>query len=235
MMLRITGGRMHYRSDVNINFIVFSEDNLLRFALNSLLSEMRSIPAYRGVNFIFIEVMKLNDVFTSLLKNKCSSLIIFDFDFVFFSEKIKIIERIARLHRPVKTMAICSHWDYNHHAYFYNSFCDIVLKRNDALEIYSSIINHELNILLTKEFNVSHRGKEKNIFHHFSLSTRESEILKLIMKGKNNSEIAGQLFISVKTVSTHRSNIYSKFNARTISELYRVLIRENLIEKVIPE
>lgn len=230
MTLPITGDRTHYLSNLNINFIVFSEDNLLKFALSNLLSEIRKLPTYQKVNFILTDVIDLNEVFRSLSKNENSSLIIFDFDAVFFSEKIRVIEKIAKLHRTVKTVAICSHWDYKHNAYFYNTFCDIVLKRNDPVEIYSSIINHELNILLAKESNESYRRKEKNALHYLSLSSRESEILKLIMKGRSSSEISDLLFISVKTVSTHRSNIYAKFNVRSISELYKILVGENLIE-----
>lgn len=42
------------------------------------------------------------------------------------------------------------------------------------------------------------------------LTDREHEILTLIAQGKRNSEIAGQLFISLKTVRNHVSNIYNK-------------------------
>jgi len=42
------------------------------------------------------------------------------------------------------------------------------------------------------------------------LTTREREVLELVAKGKNNHEIAAQLHISVKTVSNHISNIFSK-------------------------
>jgi DNA-binding NarL/FixJ family response regulator len=42
------------------------------------------------------------------------------------------------------------------------------------------------------------------------LTEREMEIVKLIAKGLTSVEIAGELFISVNTVETHRKNIFSK-------------------------
>lgn len=47
-------------------------------------------------------------------------------------------------------------------------------------------------------------------FSQNSLSTREKEIIELISNGKIEKEVADELFISVKTVKTHISNIYTK-------------------------
>jgi DNA-binding CsgD family transcriptional regulator len=47
----------------------------------------------------------------------------------------------------------------------------------------------------------------------FDISSREFEVLKLMAKGYSNKEIADELFISINTVKTHTSNLYSKLNA----------------------
>ncbi len=52
-----------------------------------------------------------------------------------------------------------------------------------------------------------------------SLSKQESTIKELIISGKSNKEIANELFISVNTVKTHISNIYSKLNISSRKEL----------------
>lgn len=44
------------------------------------------------------------------------------------------------------------------------------------------------------------------------LSKRESDVLELVIAGMSNQEIADKLFISVPTVKTHLSNIYSKLD-----------------------
>lgn len=51
------------------------------------------------------------------------------------------------------------------------------------------------------------------------LSTREHEILRLLIKGNSYKQIAGLLFISVQTLNSHIKNIYRKLNVHSRSEL----------------
>ena len=50
------------------------------------------------------------------------------------------------------------------------------------------------------------------------LSERELEVLRLLAWGKTNSEVAGDLFVSVGTVKSHTGNIYRKLSARNRAE-----------------
>ncbi|MBK8704021.1 MAG: response regulator transcription factor [Saprospiraceae bacterium] len=50
------------------------------------------------------------------------------------------------------------------------------------------------------------------------LTNRETEVLKCISQGLISKEIAGKLFISEKTVNTHRQRIIAKLNATNSSE-----------------
>jgi DNA-binding NarL/FixJ family response regulator len=60
------------------------------------------------------------------------------------------------------------------------------------------------------------------------LTPREREILQLIAEGKNTKEIARYLFISVKTVETHRRHIKKKLKVQSVAELTKIAIREGL-------
>ena len=63
----------------------------------------------------------------------------------------------------------------------------------------------------------------------FSLLTpRESEVLQLLAEGKNTKEIASSLYVSVKTVESHRSKIMEKLDIHSIAELTKYAIREKL-------
>ncbi len=62
------------------------------------------------------------------------------------------------------------------------------------------------------------------------LTDREREVLTLIAEGLTNQEIAGRLFISIKTVQTHRAHIMEKLNLHDRTELVRYAIRKGLIE-----
>ncbi len=63
-----------------------------------------------------------------------------------------------------------------------------------------------------------------------TLTTREVEIVALIAAGLSSKEIAAKLFISVKTVETHRANIMEKLGVRNVPELVRYAIRTGIIE-----
>lgn len=61
-----------------------------------------------------------------------------------------------------------------------------------------------------------------------NLSLRESEVLQLIAEGKTTTQIANHLYLSVKTIETHRQNVMQKLNIRTIAGLIKYAIREGL-------
>lgn len=78
---------------------------------------------------------------------------------------------------------------------------------------------------------MSRLKKQKTIERNASLLTsREIEIVKLIMEEYSSEEIAEKLFISKRTVDTHRKNIIQKTNTRTLVGLIKFAIENNLAE-----
>jgi DNA-binding NarL/FixJ family response regulator len=65
-----------------------------------------------------------------------------------------------------------------------------------------------------------------------TLTTREREVFLLLAEGKTPSEIASSLFVSPKTVHTHRQHIMEKLALRTTTELIRFALRQGLIKTV---
>jgi len=64
---------------------------------------------------------------------------------------------------------------------------------------------------------------------HELLSDREFEVFKLIASGKSVSDIAGQMMLSVTTVSTYRSRILMKMNLKTNADLTMYAIENKLL------
>ncbi|GBE34547.1 oxygen regulatory protein NreC [bacterium BMS3Bbin06] len=63
----------------------------------------------------------------------------------------------------------------------------------------------------------------------FSLLTdREREVLQLLSEGNSTKQIALHLYVSVKTVESHRKNIMNKLDIHTVAELTKYAIREGL-------
>ncbi len=63
------------------------------------------------------------------------------------------------------------------------------------------------------------------------LSDRELDVLRLIALGHTNSEIADELFLSVRTVESHRAHIQQKLQLTKRSELVRYALGRGLLEK----
>lgn len=64
---------------------------------------------------------------------------------------------------------------------------------------------------------------------HEKLSDREYQIFCMIARGRTVSEIAKELFLSVKTVSTHRVHILEKMKMKTNAELTNYALKRDLI------
>ena len=62
------------------------------------------------------------------------------------------------------------------------------------------------------------------------ITRREREVLELIIQENTNQEIAGKLFISLKTVEAHRSSLLSKLNARNTAGLVRITMENKILE-----
>ena len=73
-------------------------------------------------------------------------------------------------------------------------------------------------------------GRNAAVPLHAALSNREYQVLCLLAMGKTVTEIAVELSLSVKTVSTHRSRILGKMHMRTNAELIHYVIRHRLVE-----
>ena len=61
------------------------------------------------------------------------------------------------------------------------------------------------------------------------LTEREIDVLKLIGRGLGNKEIAGELFLSVKTVKTHTANIFAKLELSNRTQAAIYAIRHGLV------
>jgi len=63
---------------------------------------------------------------------------------------------------------------------------------------------------------------------HRALSDREFEVLRLLVDGKSPTDVAGQLHLSVKTVSTHKTRILEKLGLKTTADLVRYALENKL-------
>ncbi|HJV16393.1 MAG TPA: response regulator transcription factor [Bacillales bacterium] len=72
--------------------------------------------------------------------------------------------------------------------------------------------------------------QKTQVLPHEELTSRELEILLLMAQGKTNQEIADELFIALKTVKTHVSNILSKLQVQDRTQAVIYAFKHSLIE-----
>ncbi len=82
------------------------------------------------------------------------------------------------------------------------------------------------NVAEQLALDIQPRGGEEP---HRHLSDREFEVFQLLVGGRSISEIAGQLHLSVKTVSTHKTRILQKMSATSVADLVRYAIGHRLV------
>ncbi len=72
-------------------------------------------------------------------------------------------------------------------------------------------------------------GQRRSIYD-VPITKREKEILKLIAEGWSSQQIADSLFISIRTVETHRQNLNQKLDIKNAAGLIREAIKRGLID-----
>lgn len=108
---------------------------------------------------------------------------------------------------------------------------DVLLKAIRVVHQGEKYFNEAVTKLVFEDFYKKqktsvHAEKQLQIS---DLTKREIEVLTKIASGKGNREIAEELFISVKTVETHKMHILDKLGLKNTAELVRYAIKNNLI------
>jgi DNA-binding NarL/FixJ family response regulator len=107
-------------------------------------------------------------------------------------------------------------------------------------EIYEAIhhlrngydyLNKSITEVLVKDYiKIIKSEEEVKVKSLQNLSKREIEIIRYWGDGHTNQEIADKLFISLRTVESHKNHIMQKLNLRTSVDLVKFAIKNNLIQ-----
>ena len=90
-----------------------------------------------------------------------------------------------------------------------------------------SYINHEVSVWLLQQLNPT---SEKSVHHPGdALTAREQEVLQLIVEEHSNPEIAERLFISLRTVDTHRRHLLEKTGAKNTAGLVKYAFYQGML------
>lgn len=96
----------------------------------------------------------------------------------------------------------------------------------DGAEYFGSNISKIIYSSFAKQL----KEDGSNISNKPSFTAREKEIIVLISEGLSYKEISEKLFISVRTVETHKKNLQEKLSLKTNADIIKYAIRNGLIE-----
>src|SRR5688572_25290391 len=144
---------------------------------------------------------------------------------------LSLVHTVKRIRPKIKTIVLSMH-DESHlvKEILRSGVNGYVLKKDTHKELLNAIeeikndrvfLSNDINKILISNLHNPDEGR--------LLTDREREILKLIAKEYSNKQIAEELFISERTVETHRKNIFKKTSTTSLVGLIKFAYANNLI------
>jgi DNA-binding NarL/FixJ family response regulator len=153
---------------------------------------------------------------------------------------IQACEEIKRKHPDIKVIIVSMHQEkelirklVERGADGYllkNSSKDEVLKAIDAVLNDQPYFSQDVTLSLLSKTSHKSNGILSQSSDLDNLTEREIEILKLVADGMTNKEIGETLFISHRTVDTHRTNLMKKLEVSNVAGLIRFAMKNGLVE-----
>jgi two-component system, NarL family, response regulator NreC len=119
-----------------------------------------------------------------------------------------------------------------------NGACGYVLKEADVSDLIQAIrevtagrhyLSSPLSELAIAAFMEKTKGTSLDLYN--TLTTREREVLQLVVEGLTNAEIGDKLFISARTVESHRANLMQKLSLKSRDDLIKYALKKGLYRK----
>jgi len=207
-----------------IKIAIVDDHQLFRDGIHSLLSKHDEFE-------IVISSENGKDFFEALKKGNLPEILLLDLTMPEMNG-FEVLIRLKKKYPKIKAIAISMHDDGN---YIMQSIrggaFGYLLKNADEEELLLAI---DTVLNGNKYFNQEISQKMINIMSlegvsPKKLSPKEMEILKLIADGQTTKEIAQKLFISTRTVETHRNNMMRKLEVKNTPELINKVAQLNLL------
>lgn len=152
---------------------------------------------------------------------------------------IDVCKQLSASHPSVKVLAISMYNEesyvseiLNHGAKGYilkNTGREELLKAINTVQGGATYFSKEVTETIMKGLMNRRKSSAKSSPDIPKISRREKEVLKLIAEEFTTQEIADKLFISLKTVESHRANLLAKLNARNSAGLVRISLENGLL------
>lgn len=194
--------------------IIMDEHPIVRMSIEVLLQKNKNIQVK----------LKSGDSHEVLdcIRNHPIDLVILDIEMT-GTDGFVLLKRIRNLNKDIKVLFLSSKSEAFYAGRAIRAGANgFVSKRKDLGEIYNAVemilTGYSFFPLETLSF-INHLGSRTGAAVDMPLSNREVTVLRYLANGLSNKEIADQLLLSNKTISAHKSNIFSKLGVQSIVEL----------------
>ena len=205
------------------NYIIADNQELTRFALESLLKTYEGATVYRAFDRAGL---------VALLREHESAVVLLDYTLFDFADEDQLLIVAERFN--------LSNWilisdeltpQFIRRVVYLSHQFSVVFKDGPMSEIREALqaanrhsrylSQRALETIITQQ----KEGETSSI-----LTTTEMEIVKAIALGKTTKEIAAERFSSVHTITTHRKNIFRKLGINTAHEAVKYALRAGLVD-----
>ncbi|AJB70049.1 fimbria biosynthesis transcriptional regulator FimZ [Enterobacter hormaechei] len=194
--------------------IIMDEHPIVRMSIEVLLQKNKNIQVK----------LKSGDSHEVLdcIRNHPIDLVILDIETT-GTDGFVLLKRIRNLNKDIKVLFLSSKSEAFYAGRAIRAGANgFVSKQKDLGEIYNAVemilTGYSFFPSETLSF-INHLGSRTGAAVDMPLSNREVTVLRYLANGLSNKEIADQLLLSNKTISAHKSNIFSKLGVQSIVEL----------------
>jgi len=213
-----------------IKIIIADDHKIFREGLTELLNKEKEIKIKgdAGNKQELMDLLKIHSV----------DVIIMDIDMGEYSG-IDLTSEIKKVFPEIKVLALSMHGDKNYIVKMLEAGAiGYILKNAGKEEMMNAIrtvaggnayFSSQVSSKLLEDLLNPEKPKKKKP-EGTPLTEREIEVLKLIAEEYSNTEIADRLFISIRTVDTHRRNLLEKLGLKNTAGLVKYAIQHGLLD-----
>ena len=212
-----------------VNVLIIDDHKMVRDGLKIMLSSLKNFMLFK------IQEAESGEKAITIMDNNSFEIVIIDYQMPGISGP-ETVTRMLRINPQLKVLALSN---YDELAYIQNIMDagarGYILKNIEPTEMLNAIktiLSNKIyycNDVAIKLIESTEDKNAKKIATKGILSPREIEVLQMISLEMTNDEIAQKLFVSKRTIDTHRQNLISKLHVKNTVGLIKAAYRLNLV------